>query len=536
MATSSLVAGISGLKTSQTSLNVIGDNLANLNTSGFKTSRVNFANELSQTMRSALAPSGGLGGRNPIQIGTGTTISSIDKDFSQGNMSPTGRPLDLGIQGDGFFMLTNDFQDFYSRVGAFSMDKNNDLVDSGTGLRVKGVSGSAINIPVNATLSGKATTKTSLSGNLNSEFNTGAINHILKTDSPFQSGAVAATAATALNALDNNTANYIAGDKIDITGTEHKGIDISKSFIYGSGAGQDGTTLGDLSTFINSNFGTASTTIDASGDLLLTATPSGHSELTLNIADATGNTGGTSFSNFNINTTGTGDGYVTTIPIFDTQGSSRLVTLSFEKTASNTWDMVATMKPSEGSVTDAISAINFNNDGSYSSITGTSTITITYPDNTTQTVNLELGTPNTLDGLTQFGSASSAASIDQDGHEEGFFSTTTVNQDGNVVALFTNGKTKNVGQLQLATFSNPSGLSTEGNNLLSPTLASGAAVLKTAQSGRVGSILSGVLESSNVDIAEEFTKLIVSQRSFQANSRTITTTDEIMQELVNIVR
>jgi len=106
MSTSSLVAGISGLKTSQVALNVIGDNLANLNTSGFKSSRVNFANELSQTMRSALAPSGGLGGRNPIQVGTGTKVSSIDKDFSQGNMSPTGRPLDLAIQGDGFFMLS----------------------------------------------------------------------------------------------------------------------------------------------------------------------------------------------------------------------------------------------------------------------------------------------------------------------------------------------------------------------------------------------------------------------------------------------
>ena len=104
MSTSSLVAGISGLKTSQVSLNVIGDNLANLNTNGFKAARVNFASELSQTMRSALAPSGGLGGRNPIQVGTGTKVSSIDRDFSQGNMTPTGRPLDLAIEGDGFFL------------------------------------------------------------------------------------------------------------------------------------------------------------------------------------------------------------------------------------------------------------------------------------------------------------------------------------------------------------------------------------------------------------------------------------------------
>ncbi len=129
-----------------------------------------------------------------------------------------------------------------------------------------------------------------------------------------------------------------------------------------------------------------------------------------------------------------------------------------------------------------------------------------------------------------------AASISNDGYEEGFFSSSTVNADGNVVALFTNGQTSTVGQIQLATFSNPAGLASSGNNLLSTTLASGSAVLKTALSGKVGGVASGVLEASNVDIAEEFTKLIISQRAFQANARTITTTDEVLQELVSIVR
>jgi len=105
-----------------------------------------------------------------------------------------------------------------------------------------------------------------------------------------------------------------------------------------------------------------------------------------------------------------------------------------------------------------------------------------------------------------------------------------------VIASFTNGQSKNVGQIQLALFSNPSGLSSVGGNLLQTSIASGDAILKTAQPGKVGSIKNGVLESSNVDIAEEFTKLIVAQRSFQANARTITTTDEVLQELVSIVR
>lgn len=675
MATSSLVSGISGLKTSQISLNVIGDNLANLNTSGFKASRVNFANELSQTIRSALAPSGGLGGRNPIQVGTGTKVASIDKDFSQGNMTPTGRPLDLAIQGDGFFMLSDGSQNYYTRVGSFNLDKNNDLVDSATGLKVQGTSGVAINVPVNATQAGKATTKTTIAGNLNSEFTAGAVNHVLETASAYAAvgtgttrvltGSIDPTASTSvtgvgtafttelavgdrinvngeirkvatitndttltvetaftntgndtaltagtgvltgsidpaasttvtgvgtafttelavgdqitvsgetrtisaiasdtsltvsaafsnnandtsvmtdsmavtgLNDLSTNTTDYVAGDKINIVGTEHNGTTVSESFVYGTGTGQDGITLGALRTFITSKFGSAAASIDTSGNLLLTAEAPGQSELVINLADATTNTGATSFKSFANSVTGTGDVYVTSIPVFDTQGSSHLVSLIFEKTASNTWDVTPTMKAADGSVTDALTAITFNADGSFASTTGTSSITITYADNSTQTITLDFGTPNTFSGLTQFGGTGSAAAISQDGYEEGFFSSTSINPDGKIIALFTNGKTKNVGQLQLVTFSNPAGLSTNGNNLYSPSLSSGSAVLKTAQSGRVGSILTGVLESSNVDIAEEFTKLIIAQRAFQANARTITITDEVLQELVNIVR
>ena len=537
MGSSSLVSGISGLQASQTALNVIGDNLANLNTAGFKGSRVNFATSLSQTISSASGPSGGLGGRNPIEIGTGTTVSSIDKAYTQGNMTPTGRPFDLAIEGDSFFILTDTFSDFYTRVGAFNLDKNNDLVDSGTGLKVKSTAGSGINVPVNATVPGRATTQSTIAGNVDSDFTAGAANQILLTNSPYTTtGPVAAVATDCLNSLLQNTTNYVAGDKIDIVGSEHDGVTVSKSFVYGSGAGQDGTTLGDLRDFITANYGTAAASIDASGNLVLTADPAGQSDLTLTVADATGNTGASTFSNFNINTAGTGDVYVTSIPVFDTQGSNYLVSLSFEKTASNTWDLTPTMKSSDGSVTDAVTAINFNANGSFSSVTGTSAITITYLDGTTQGITLDFGVANAFAGLTQFGGTASAAATDQDGHGEGFFSSTTVNSDGKVVALFTNGKTTDIGQLQLATFSNAEGLSAEGNNAFKPTLASGAAVLKTAGSGRTGSIVSGVLEASNVDIAEEFTKLIVAQRAFQANARTITTTDEVLQELVNIVR
>ena len=275
MGSSSLVSGISGLQASQTALNVIGDNLANLNTAGFKGSRVNFATSLSQTISSASGPSGGLGGRNPVEVGTGTSVSSIDKDYSQGNLTPTGRPFDLAIEGDSFFILTDTFADFYTRVGSFNLDKNNDLVDSGgTGLKVKSTTGGAINVPVNDSVPGRATTVSNISGNLDTGFNTGAVNQILITNNPFTTaGPVAAVATDGLNNLLQNTVDYVAGDKLDVQGTEHDGTTVSTGFIYGGGAGQDGTTLGDLRDFISANYGTAAATIDASGNIVLTADP-----------------------------------------------------------------------------------------------------------------------------------------------------------------------------------------------------------------------------------------------------------------------
>ncbi|MGQ3685519.1 MAG: flagellar hook protein FlgE [Candidatus Loosdrechtia sp.] len=528
----SLASGVSGLKTSQMALNVIGDNLANLNTSGFKVSRVNFANELMQTIRPALESSGVVGGTNPIQIGTGTRVSSIIKNFTQGNLISTGRLFDLAIQGSGFFVLKGEFEDYYTRAGSFGLDKSNNIIDLGTGLRAKGISGNAINVPVGSTVEGRATTTASISGNLNAEFSTGAVNHVTKSISPYTVDGVPATTAALLNDLDQTTASYIAGDKISVIGSEHNGKTVNKSFVYGT----DGTTLGDLIDFISNNFGTATASLDANGNLLLTSDPPGNSNLTLSISDDSGNTGRAAHPTYVADVIGSGDVYVTSLTVYDTLGTSYLITLYFEKTGNNQFDLTPTMEAEFGSVTDSISSINFNTNGSFASVDGTPTITITYPNNSMQTITLNFGTANTFDGLTQFGGTSSAASVYQDGYEEGYFSSVAVNQNGKVVSLFTNGQTREVGQIQLAIFSNPEGLSAVGNNLFSKTLASGDAVFVTALSGGVGSIISGALESSNVDMAEEFTKLIVSQRAFQANARTITTTDEILRELVNLSR
>ncbi len=537
MAVSALASGISGLKTSQAALNVIGDNLANLNTPGFKSSRVTFSDELSQVLRAAQAPiSGGAGGKNPLQIGTGARVASIDVNYAQGGLDPTGRPFDLAIQGDGFFIVTDGTTDFYTRVGAFNLDQNNDLVDSATGFKVKGVS-ATINVPVNTVVPANATTLVNLAGNLDSATSTGAVNQVVTATSPFTvAGPLPATQGTALGSLLQTAGGYVIGDIINVTGDETNGTNVNTSFVFG--AANDGTTLGDLRTFISASYGSATATIDASGNIVLTADAPGSSNHIVTLADAVGNTGGTAFPGFSITTAGSGSTFVTTVPVFDAQGKSYPVTLTFNKTTANTWAVTATMRPVDGSVTSfGITAINFNTDGSFASITGTTALTITLPAGAgTQVVNLNLGLANAFNGITQLSATSSAAAVSQDGFGAGFFLSSSVNADGTIDALFTNGQTQTLDQIQLATFANPAGLEKQGRNLLIPSVSSGQAVLRLAGSGSTGSITSGSLEGSNVDIAEEFTKLIVSQRAFQANARTITTTDEVLQELVNIVR
>ena len=537
MGVSALAAGISGLRTSQTALNVIGDNLANLNTPGFKSSRVNFSDELSQTVRSAQAPGGGVGGRNPVQTGTGARVASIDINFGQGTLTPTGRPFDLAIQGEGFFIVTDGSRDLFTRVGAFNLDSNNDLVDSGTGFKVKGTSAN-INLPANTVVPASATTTVNMVGNLDSETTAGAVNQVVTSTSVFTvGGPPLATQGTTLNTLDQNITPYIDGDTITVTGKEANGTNVNTSFVFG--AGNDGITLGNLRDFISASFGTATATI-VSGNIVLTADAPGSSTHTVTLADGSspGQIGATTFPSFSVTTNGSGSTFVTTVPVFDAQGKSFPVTLTFNKTAANAWAVAATMKPVDGSVASfGVTAINFNTDGSFASITGNTALTINLPPGMgTQVVNLNFGLSNSFSGITQLGGNSSAAALSQDGFEAGFFLSASVNADGTVDALFTNGQTQTLDQIQVATFSNPSGLSKEGNNMLLPTVASGSAVLRLAGTGNAGSITSGALEGSNVDIAEEFTKLIISQRAFQANARTITTMDDVLQELVNIVR
>ena len=534
----SLTTGVSGLRTHQLMLEVVGNNLANLNTTSFKSSRVLFSDMLSETLRAATSASASTGGTNAIQRGLGVQASSIDVNDSQGTLETTGRNLDLAISGDGYFVANNGAKDVYTRVGTFSIGSDGKLVHSATGYRVLDMHGREIAIPANTRLAGNPTSQISVTGNLDAAGHPPYAEQLTSRNA-FLEGGSAATAATLLNALDDTATPYADGDLITISGTTAAGDAVSGAFTYG--AGNDGTTLGELQAYISGLFGDATCSVDANGNVLLTADATGEATLALALDDDGGQL---SWENhvFNETTTGSsGSMWETSVTVFDSQGQTHILALMFEKMAANTWDMTATLPGSDGVLLDArVSGIRFNEDGSFAQISGTgegdSGITLQFPGVGEQEVTIDFGTPGDFSGLTQFGGNFSAAPTWQDGYESGTLDTVSVRTDGVIQGTFTNGLVSDIATLQIAMFANPGGLLNIGDGFFSRSPNSGLPAPGQAGMNGAGELRSGTLESSNVDVAYEFTRLIVAQRGFQVNSRTITVSDEVLQELAQLMR
>jgi flagellar hook protein FlgE len=667
----SLTTGVSGLRSHQLLLEVVGNNLANVNTPAFKSSRALFSETLSETLRNATGATTTSGGTNPVQRGLGVQTSSIDVDTRQGTLEMTGRNLDLAIRGDGFFVVNNGTQDIYSRVGTFSIGSDGKLVHLTTGYRVMDMHGREITIPSNSRLPANPTSEIFMTGNLDAGADPPAtevlasrtafksnnlaatatttfnpVAEVATSGGPFEVAGSAATAASALNGLDTNTVDYVDGDTIVVSGTDASGTAVSATFTYG--AANDGTTLGDLRDAISAAFSGAMCTLDASGNLVLTADAAGEASLTLSLADGVANTGQTTWSShaFSVTadgqeglddlatpyadgdtlslsgtaadgttvsgtftygasndgttlgdlrdfintlftdaacsidasgnlvltadeggpssltlavddasgqlpwddhalaetTTGAGGStWNTSLTIFDSQGNTHILNLAFEKMAANTWDLTASLPGGDGTPVDAkVEGITFNSDGSFSQVTGTGQgdgdITLQFPGVGTADIVMNFGTSGAFDGVTQFGGSFTAAPTRQDGYEAGTLSTVSVRQDGVVQGTFTNGLVSDIATLGIATFANPSGLLNTGDGFWASTPNSGLPSPGRAGTSGSGTIRSGALESSNVDVAYEFTRLIVAQRGFQVNARTIGVSDEVLDELAHLAR
>jgi flagellar hook protein FlgE len=553
---SALTSGVSGLRAHQTMLDVAGNNLANVNTLGYKAGRTTFADLLSQTLREASQPVGKIGGTNPIQVGSGAGVASVDRMMTQGGLLNTGQDLDMAVEGEGYFVLNSGQGDVYTRVGAFAVDSENYLVDPVTGYHVQRIgyegvaegfqnpADSNIRIPYDVTLAAKATERIDFSGNLSAD-QADATTSLLVSGVVYTAGGTPVTGDTKLSELDQ-TSGLVDDDEIHITGVDRAGNDVDSTFTIADAAN---TTLGELLTAISNAYDGSTASIvngqiqlkdDAAGysltDLMLTHTAAGG-------ADPAGTFELPTY--FQILSPGGNAAQNTDVEIFDTQGISHILSASFVRTDQpNSWDMVLlSVTGGVEAVTDRrIKGITFLTDGSYGGMGGTPPdaesfqMVFSNDPGSTRTVTMGFGTVGEYDGVTLTGGSSTVSARGQDGYASGQLTSLSATREGVLMGLFTNGIRKKIAALKLATFQNPGGLIALGNNYLAASGNSGDPVLTRGLAGGAGAVSSGALEKSNVEVSAEFVDLIQAQNGFQANARTIRVANEVLQELANLIR
>lgn len=417
----SLFSGVSGLRAHQLRMDVIGNNISNVNTVGYKSSRATFQEIFSETLKGAGAPEGGRGGTNPQQIGLGISLASIDTLHTRGSIESTGYPLDLAIEGNGFFIVSDGGSPKFTRAGNFIRDTEGNIVN-GNGLRVLGwmadenghidttLSPGTIQIPEGMQMPPKATSAIKIIGNLDADTPVGGI-------VPFE--------------------------------TE----------------------------------------------------------------------------------------------IYDVLGRKNKLSFNLVKTADDEWRIQESLFDPDNPVDNAV-AVTLP-DGSVESIVLSNPPTLTFTDGrltSAGTFTIQAGYSISEDitvdisDIHQFASESGVDPLEVDGYPLGSLEDFNFDALGVATGIFSNGQQKVIARIALAAFNNPSGLHKVGNNLFIQTPNSGQPSVGAAGEHGRGTINPSSLEMSNVDIAKEFTNMIITQRGFQANSRIITTSDEMLQELVNLKR
>lgn len=407
----SMFSGVSGLRNHQIRMDVIGNNIANVNTIGFKGSTVNFHDILSQTIQGAAQPQGNVGGTNPRQVGLGVGIASIDTIFTDGSTQSTGKQTDLALQGQGFFILADGAKNYYTRAGNFDFDTAGNFIVPGTGLKVQGWTG----------VNGVIDTNTA-AGNIQIPVGT----------------SIAPTATTAMT----YTKNLNAGAAI-------------------------------------------------------------------------------------------GTAYQTSTTVYDSLGDAHVVNVTFTKSAANAWDWSLSTADPDITAIAGDGTVMFDGLGAYDAVNSVETtapsLTLGNGAITPQAVAMSLV------GLTQYSSENTVNGV-SNGYAPGTLETVTVDTSGVITGRFSNGLSQQLAQVAIASFNNPAGLLKAAENKYEQSNNSGVAQVGPANSGGRGKIAPGTLEMSNVDLSQEFTNMIVTQRGFQANSKIITTSDEMLQDLVNLKR
>ncbi len=465
----SLYAGVSGLRNHQIRMDVIGNNISNVNTTGFKKGRVNFHDMISQTLQGAARPNERVGGVNPKQVGLGMQVASIDTIFNQGSLQTTGVKSDVAIQGEGFFILSDGDVDLYTRAGAFAIDQNGTLVNPANGMRVQGWTAQ--------TADGMTFINTSAT--------TGDLVIPIGRKDPAQ----ATSSVFAASNLDKRTPVIPPGaSQQEIAQGTHT---VTKE-IYDAFGGTHQLRIDYTKIDGSPNQWLATVSINADSDSPIQPT---------------------------VEVGGLQGGDNTYVVEFDNFGALRQ--------ASNG----AGGLDADGNLTIDVTFLVPETSIPVDPTTGLAQAPAA------QTIMVDIGGIGSMDeSTTQFTSESTNKLVRQDGYGLGYLEDYRIDQSGTITGIYSNGTNRAIGQLGLASFVNPGGLEKAGENNYVVTINSGDALIDPPGAAGKGKILAGTLEMSNVDLAEQFTDMIVTQRGFQANSRTIQTSDQMLQEVLTLKR
>lgn len=523
----SLYAAVSGLRSHQLKLDVIGNNIANINTIGYKGGRATFSEALTQMLAGASrTPSGGY--TNPMQVGLGMSMGAIDTQFSQGSLQATGNTTDLAIQGNGFFVLKNGDQYVYSRAGAFSFDVDGRLVNM-DGLPVQGwminegnnqtsLLGN-LTLGSNLTSNPEVTSQVWLSGNLNSGLKPQEAVWSL-SDSLTISGNELDSSDLSQDLVNiDQFSDLVGGETVTFSGTDTSGNPVSTVFTYSSGA-----TLQDLLDFITSAYSGATASLSSNGSLQVTADVAGETQLDVSIS-----TSDTVFVNLIANNSEEGkDGtpVATQFIVYDSTGNSYNLTIEFTQSVVDgawTWEV----KSNDSSVNGGTGTASFDTNGNLLTFETTGELMVINGKN----VRLKGFDSDGKPAIHQFASPSNI-NIESDGHKDGTVTGVTIGADGSITVSFTNGENVEFARIALAHFTNTAGLVKVGEGMYEASASSGDRNYGSSQS----TIVSGALEMSNVDLVKEFTEMITTQKGFQASARVISTVDQILEEVVRLKR
>ncbi|RFU47505.1 flagellar hook protein FlgE [Paraburkholderia sp. DHOC27] len=505
--------GLSGLSAASSDLDVIGNNIANSDTVGFKSGTAVFADMYANSVATAVNN----------QIGIGTQLAAVQQNFSQGTADETGQALDMFINGNGFFQMSENGSLTYSRNGVFQRNAAGQIENAqgallmGYGVNADGTINTSKTVPLtlpNGNSAPAATTTWNASFNLDSQdaLALGTPTVDMAGAGTLTNGGATITTASAGSNNDTYQINFTSATQYTVTDVTAGTTSAAQTYTAGQaitlGTGQQVTLTGTAAT---------------GNQVVVTPTP-----VPFDASNPKSYT------------------YNTQLTAYDSLGGSQTVNVYFAKTSSGVWDVYAGVA---GGTTEPIGQATFTTNGTMSNFqqanVNPTTGAVTYSSPTTpNAVSFTIpttdgsGTPQTvtlnLSGSTQYGSSDGNTGLTQDGYASGQLSSYTVGNDGVITGNYTNGATVTLGQLVLANFNDPNGLVDLGNNEYAATGASGPPQIATPGSTNHGQVTGGEVEDSNVDLTSELVNLITAQRDYQANAQTIKTQQTVDQTLINL--